>query len=106
MSAQGQLAISQAYPGGNLPSRKSVRESKEYNENEVLKKFPQVTQALIEESKYCTRPGTEYGQNPGAGELDKYIFAEAIQKINIDKWPVEKAMTWVDGEIKAMFGQK
>lgn len=106
MSQEGQLAITQAYPGGNLPSRNSIRESKEYMGNKVLTAFPQATQALINEAPYCTRPGTEYGQNPGAGELSsKYVMGEAIQKINIDHWDVEKALNWAEAEIKEMFQQ-
>jgi len=101
------LEIIQAYPGGNLPAMKSIRESQEFKDNPILKKFPQATETLIDECRYAARPGAEFVQSPYGGELEgKLSLRDCIQKVTLGGWSPEKALKWTDQRIREMFESK
>jgi multiple sugar transport system substrate-binding protein len=107
LTKESTLEINQAYPGGNLPAQTSVRESKEYMENPVLKKFPEATKVLIDETKYSHFVGGEFVQNPGTGQMElKLPLPECVQRVLIDGWTPERAVEETHNKLVEMLGQK
>lgn len=92
-----------ATPIHAIPSRKSVADSVEFRENEVIQAYSDILEVFLDAVQYSVPAGI----GP-SGVLNEYIgeiraaniVQDAIQRVVLQDEPVEDAAKWADNEMK------
>lgn len=90
-------------PGHNLPVRESIKQSAEYRNNELLKKYPEIVKVLQEQADRAgsfSKESPAHKINTQGGVISSGpILAEVVQRVLVNNEPPKAAAAWGHKEL-------